>query len=129
MTFVRYVIIQLLAYAIDMGGFLALLHLGLLGAIYANAVSKIAAGCFAFVAHQSFTFRLEKGRHDFKQVIRYAALLTINVPLSSTVLAAVLLVVEQAVVAKFISDVACVALTFFTSKMWVFRTHDSRSPT
>lgn len=129
MTFARYIAIQLIAYAIDMGGFLALLHTSFFGALYANALGKFAAGCFALIAHQSFTFRVERKNRDIKQAIRYFILLAVNVPLSSGILGAILLFVDIPVAAKFISDVACVALSFFASKMWVFKSDGSRTLT
>ena len=94
MTFIRYIATQLAAYGIDMGLFLALVYVGSLGPIIANVFAKIAAGIFTFFVHRSFTFRLEKRKHNRKQMYRYFMLLGLNVPLSAGVLGLLLLVID-----------------------------------
>lgn len=120
MTFIRYLIIQIIAYGIDMGVFLAFVYLGYLGPIASNAIGKVAAGIFAFLSHRSFTFRLEKDMHSGKQKYRYFLLLGLNVPISSIVLAIVLMVIDYPVFAKIISDVVIVVFSYWMSKTWVF---------
>ena len=120
MTFVRYLVIQVIAYGLDMGVFLAFVYTGLLGPVMSNALAKVAAGAFAFVTHRSFTFRLDKGKHSGRQMLRYIMLLALNVPLSSIVLGMVLFAVSHAVVAKIISDIIVVSFTYWLSKTWVF---------
>lgn len=120
MTFVRYAVIQLLAYGIDMGLFLTVLHSGISGPIWANATAKIAAGFFAFTAHRSFTFRVGENTAMMQQGIRYFTLLILNVPVASGILALLLIWVANPVAAKFVADVTCVALTFWLSKHCVF---------
>jgi len=104
MIFVRYIAIQVLAYSIDMGVFLASIYLGSLGPIISNTFGKIAAGIFAFLAHRKFTFRLDRKKYKSKQIYRYFVLLGLNVPVSAGVLSAVLLVINDSTLAKFLSD-------------------------
>jgi putative flippase GtrA len=125
-TFLRYVAVQLVAYGIDMGVFLSILNIGFAGPIFSNVVAKIAAGIFAFLLHQSFTFQLERKQHDLRQAFRYFLLLGINIPLSTAVLGLVLLVIDIPVAAKFGSDVICVLFSFWLSKIWVFSTDRCR---
>lgn len=120
MTFVRYIAIQVFAYAIDMGIFLALIYLGFLGPIMSNIFGKIAAGAFAFLAHRRFTFRLDKKKHNGKQKYRYFLLLGLNIPISTAVLGIALFIIDYPVVAKLLSDVIIVLFTFWLSKTWVF---------
>lgn len=120
MTFVRYVAIQIFAYGIDMGVYLASLYLGFLGPIISNVLGKISAGIFAFIVHRSFTFRLDKKKHNSKQMYRYIFLLGLNIPVSSVVLGLVLLIINNPVVAKFLSDVLIVLFSFWLSNKWVF---------
>jgi putative flippase GtrA len=129
-TFLRYLIIQAIAYAIDMGLFVALLYSSPLDAFFSNILSKIAAGIFAFLVHQNFTFRVDKSNKNKTQAIRYFILLGLNVPISSMVLSSLLHVVEMAIAAKFMSDVFCVLLSFYVSKKWVFpsSSHRDASP-
>lgn len=120
MTFVRYVAIQVLAYAIDMGVFLVVLKAALFTPIMANVLGKVAAGIFAFVAHRVFTFRVAERSSKKQQAIRYFLLLSLNIPLSSAVFSIMLAFISNPVAAKFIADVVCVVLTYGLSKHFVF---------
>jgi putative flippase GtrA len=120
MTFVRYVAIQLLAYGIDMGLFLIVLYLELSGPIMANVLAKIVAGIFAFVAHRSFTFRVSENPAIRQQAIRYFVLLAVNIPVASAILALLLVWIAEPFAAKFVADIACIALTYGLSKHYIF---------
>ena len=121
MTFVRYVAVQLVAYVIDLGVFIALFHAGVAGPIVANVVAKIAAGAFAFAAHRGFTFGVAGMHRIGREALAYGALLALNVPVASGLLALLLLAIENATLAKIVSDVICVGLTFVLTKHGVFR--------
>lgn len=120
MTFLRYVLIQVLAYGIDMGLFLFALHFELVGPIGANVAAKLAAGGFAFLAHRSFTFDVAGGDRIRQQVLRYFVVLALNIPIASAILAMILHWISIPVVAKFISDVVCVAISYGLSKYFIF---------
>jgi putative flippase GtrA len=117
-VFSRYLGVQVVAYGIDMGGFL------LLSIVWpplpANVASKIAAGIFAFIAHRRITFKVHGDGDGHKQLLKYALLLGLNIPLSSGLLAVLLHWISPAALAKLISDVACVGLTFLLSRHFVF---------
>lgn len=120
MTFIRYVGVQLVAYAIDLGVFVLLYHAAIAGPIAANVAAKIAAGLFAFHAHRSYTFRVEGAARIGREAAKYALLLALNVPLASALLALLMLVVPSATVAKIVADVVCVGLTFMLTRHGVF---------
>lgn len=120
MTFARYVLIQLLAYCVDLGGFLLMLKSGVLRPLSANVVSKAAAGLFAFVAHRRFTFRAHEHRNAHRQAIRYFLLLGINIPLSSGLLLLAMHWISHPTVAKVFADMVGVFLTYWISKLFVF---------
>jgi putative flippase GtrA len=120
MTFIRYVLIQLLAYSIDLGGFLLLLKTGAVGPLPANVASKIAAGLFAFVSHRRFTFRAHGQGNAHKQAVRYFLLLGINIPLSSGLLMIALHWISHPTIAKVVADVAGLLFTYSISKAFVF---------
>ena len=126
MTFARYIAVQLFAYGIDMGIFLALLNFVFEGPIISNVLGKIAAGVFAFLLHRSFTFRFERGKRGGRQVFRYFLLLGLNIPVSAAALGLLLLIIDIPVAAKFISDVICVLFSFWLSKIWVFSSDQHR---
>lgn len=122
MQFVRYLLVQVLAYGLDMGGFVLLFAHFDIEPLLANMVSKVLAGVFAFGAHRRFTFGVAETSKKTKvqQGVRYFALLALNIPLSALVLGVMLLVIPMAVVAKFIADMICVVLTYWLSKRLVF---------
>ena len=123
MTFVRYVAIQLLAYGVDMGLFLLVLHFGFLGPVAANVIAKLAAGFFAFAAHRHFTFAVAGDGLIKRQGIRYLLLLAANVPVASALLAVILIWIPVPAIAKFLSDIIGVLLTYFLSKHFIFNTN------
>lgn len=127
MTFIRYVAIQLVAYAIDMGLFLFFLYAGFFGPITSNILCKIIAGTFAFTAHQRFTFRLNEENRNNNQTFRYFILLAANVPISATFLSFNLIFIDWPALAKLIADIASVLITFWISKHWVFSTKTEKN--
>ncbi len=121
MTPLRYVAVQVLAYAIDYGSFVAFVFLGLTP-VPANFIAKLLAGAVAFHLHRRFTFGVEYDRAELRrQALRYVALLLLNAPLTSLLLLGVLTIVDEPLVAKLLSDVAAVAITYVLTKTVVFR--------
>jgi putative flippase GtrA len=120
MTFLRYLLIQVFAYGIDMGTFLFLLHFDLAGPIIANIGSKLAAGSFAFVAHRRYTFNVAESGFAGRQAVRYFSVLAMNVPVASAMLVFILIWIPLPVVAKFLSDIVMVALSYVLSKKFIF---------
>lgn len=129
MRFVRYLLVQVFAYGLDMGLFILLLsHLGV-QALVANVVGKVFAGLFAFAVHRCFTFGVARVRGAGLQAARYFALLALNIPLSALVLNFMLWVIPAAVLAKLVTDVSCVLITYWLSKRFVFLSDGMRAST
>jgi putative flippase GtrA len=120
MKFLRYISVQLFAYVLDMGGFVLLLSTIRADPIVANIFGKVLAGLFAFLAHRNFTFNEARNENKGRQAGMYFLLLALNVPLSSAALSVVLWIIPHPVFAKLISDVVCVAVTYWASKKYVF---------
>ena len=120
MTFIRYVIIQLLAYVVDMMGFLLILKLEIFGPIIANLIGKTAAGTFAFIAHRNYTFGTNNRADRKRQAIRYFSILAINVPFSTGILGIFLTWITEPVIAKILADCIVVALSYLLSKHFIF---------
>jgi len=118
-TFIRYIIIQVAAYAIDMGVFLLVMEWFVVGPILSNVFAKITAGIFAFILHRKFTFEVSD-KKPRAQAVKYSVLLGLNIPIASVLLALLLMFISNAIVAKFIADVACVLLTYLLSKHLIF---------
>ena len=125
MRFMRYLLIQVLAYGLDMGGFILLFaHFGI-DPLIANMAGKGLAGLFAFVAHRHFTFGVAKTSGKAQQAVRYFTLLALNIPFSALMLSAVLWVIPMAVIAKFVADVVCTFVSYWLSKHFVFLGRDA----
>ena len=120
MTFLRYLAVQLAAYAIDIGVFFALFAPGLATPAMANLVGKLAAGLFAFFAHRHYTFQVRVPRGRAIAAVKYFALLALNAPISSLILVGILTFVANVVLAKILSDVVSVGLTFALTRWLVF---------
>lgn len=124
--FSRYLGVQIIAYGVDVGCFLLLCIL--INPVPANVLSKVAAGSFAFFAHRRVTFKVHGHSDGRSQLLKYAALLTLNIPVSSGLLALFLPRLPFAVLAKVVSDTICVGMTFVLSRYVVFtRTHSAKS--
>ena len=120
MQFIRYILIQVIAYSFDMGGYIFLLSYSEFHPLYANITSKILAGIFAFIAHRNFTFVVGKTKGSGIQAARYFSLFFLNIPLSSLLLVVILMVIPISTIGKFLSDVVCVLLTYWLSCRFIF---------
>jgi len=126
MKFFRYIIIQLFAYALDMGSFLLMFGVLALNPIVANVIGKLAGGIFAFIAHRNITFKSNHKKDKSMQARRFFMLFMFNIPLSSVALIALLSCVPYTVLAKFMADVSCVFFNYWMNKTFVFISHHSR---
>ena len=118
MKFVRYIAVQVATYAVDMGLFLLLFTLA--GPMIANVVAKIAAGAFAYLLHRRFTFAVPPDDGHVRPAVLYVALWSLNVPLSTALLAALLFLEAPTVAAKVVADLTCVGLNYWISKTYIF---------
>lgn len=121
MTPVRYVLVQVLAYTIDYGSFVAFYRLDVPPG-FANLLSKILAGAVAFQLHRRFTFRVGRDRTGLRrQALWYTALLLLNAPLTSLLLVGFLLLINQPLVAKILADALAIVVTYTLTRSLVFR--------
>jgi putative flippase GtrA len=120
MTFIRYVIIQLLAYVVDMMGFILILKFDIFGSIIANVIGKSLAGVFGFIAHRNYTFGSNDRADKKRQAIRYFAVLALNIPISTGILSVFLNWINEPVIAKFLADCIVVGLSYLLSKHFIF---------
>jgi putative flippase GtrA len=120
LTLLRYLLVQIAAYGLDLGTFQLLVRYDVLEPVVANLAGKVPAGIFAFVAHRWFTFGVAGSGRSRAEALRYFALLLLNAPLSSLILAALLTVMSQVTLAKVTADFVSVGLTFALTKYFVF---------
>jgi putative flippase GtrA len=128
LTLLRYLLVQIVAYGLDLGTFQALIASGVSGPLLANLAGKVPAGIFAFLAHRHFTFRVRDAAGVHREAIKYFILLLINAPLSSLILAGLLRVMTHVTLAKILADVLSVGLTFMLTKHLVFARRPDPGP-
>jgi putative flippase GtrA len=120
MIIVRYVAVQLVAYAVEMASF-ALMFEGLhFDLINSNIFSKIIAGLLAFFAHRFFTFQIERKPIIGVQAFKYFLLLGLNIPVSSLFLWTFTRILPSPIISKLFADLLCIGLTYIISKKLVF---------
>lgn len=126
MIIVRYVAVQLVAYAVEMASF-ALMFEGLhFALINSNIFSKIIAGLFAFFVHRVFTFQIERKPIIGVQAFKYFLLLGLNIPVSSLFLWTFTRLMPSPIIAKLFADILCIGLTYIISKKLVFTSATSQ---
>jgi putative flippase GtrA len=128
LTLLRYLLVQIVAYGLDLGTFQALIATGVSGPVVANLIGKVPAGFFAFLAHRHFTFRVGGADGMHRDAIKYLLLLLVNAPLSSLILAGLLGVISHVTLAKILADVLSVGLTFTLTKYLVFARRPEARP-
>jgi putative flippase GtrA len=116
----KYSVIQVIAYLMDYGIFIVLTFLFSAPPLPSNVAGKIISGIFSYFSHRHFTFSREEKSNVWAEAVRYFSVLGLNVPLSSGLLA-VFSQFLPLLVAKFIADVLCVALSFKLTQSVVFR--------
>jgi putative flippase GtrA len=127
-TLARYILVQIVAYAFDLCGFYALYRSGIAGPVAANFGGKLVAGLFAFFAHRSFTFRLSGAEDRLRHAVKYFTLLALNAPISSAILAGLILYTTHITIAKILADVLSTGITFLLTKHLVFQSRKLADP-
>lgn len=120
MRFVRYLMVQLVGYGLDMGSFILLITYLAIDPIPANIVGRLISGVFAFFIHRRFTFSEAESGPKVQQAARYFTLMVVNLPISSLILSATLWMIPMATLAKFVADVMGIFLTYWLTKRFVF---------
>lgn len=120
MRFVRYLMVQLVGYGLDMGSFILLITYFAIDPIPANIVGRLISGVFAFFIHRRFTFSEAGSGPKVQQAARYFTLMVVNLPISSLILSATLWMIPMATLAKFVADVMGIFLTYWLTKRFVF---------
>jgi putative flippase GtrA len=120
LTILRYLLVQILAYGVDVGTFIALISTGVAGPLLANLAAKIPAGIFAFLAHRRFTFRIHDFERAHREAIRYFVLLALNAPMSTLILKGLLTFNAPVTLAKILADVLAVGVSYTLTKYVVF---------
>jgi putative flippase GtrA len=116
----KYALIQILAYLMDYGIFITLTYFFGAPPLQSNVAGKIISGVFSYFSHRHFTFSREEKENVWFEAIRYFTVLGLNVPISSGLLA-IFCQFLPVLIAKFISDALCVALSFKLTQLIVFR--------
>lgn len=124
----RYLLVAVAAYVIDMGGYVLLIWCTITP-IAANVLVKIFAAIFGFYAHRYFTYQIKNNDNIFNHAIKYFGLVLVYTPLSSLALLSMLQLISDPVLAKFICDILLfIAVYWVTSKFTFLQSKKYRNP-
>ena len=118
-TLVRYLIVALLAYLIDMGGYYCLLILDA-HPVSANIIVKILAAICGFFMHRRFTYQIAGDDDKMAHATKYFGLALIYTPISTFVLFLLMLVFPNPIFAKAVSDILLFLITFWITTKFAF---------
>lgn len=116
---IRYLIVAVAAYVIDMGGYIILLKFDV-SPVLANIFVKIGAAIFGFFAHRWFTYQIKNTINMMPHAIKYFSLVSVYTPVSSIALAAAMFVIPHPVIAKFICDVILFVVVYWITSKFTF---------
>lgn len=117
--FIRYFVVAILAYVIDLGGYGLLINYGIFAPL-ANMVVKIFAAIFGFFMHRMVTYQLRGAVGIRSHAIKYFGLVLIYTPTSSLVLYFLLMVMSSQILAKIIADIVLFVATYAFTTCFVF---------
>jgi len=123
---IRYLFAGVLIYLIDMLSFVFAFYLLGINEIFANSFAKIFAGILGFFLHKKITFQVNTLESSTVQQYRYLLLLLLTSVSAIGLFRFILLVIEDLILAKLISDILIVILSFLISKRWVFSTENRK---
>lgn len=118
-TLARYIIVAVLAYVIDMGGYYILLRLDT-HPVSANLIVKIVAALCGFFMHRRFTYQITEADGQMAHATKYFGLALLYTPVSTAVLFLLMLAIPHPVYAKAISDVLLFVVTFWVTSRFTF---------
>lgn len=126
MMMVRYLVVAVLAYVVDLGGFALLVQQGMHPAP-ANIVVKIVAALFGFFMHRRFTYQFSGKEGMGAHAVKYFGLAAVYTPASTLVLYGLLFFMSSVVNAKIVADVVLFVATYAITTSLVF-TAKAKSP-
>ena len=118
---VRYVLVGLLIYAIDISVYALIVWFYPDYYIAANLLSRITSAVVGFFLHRNFTFSWDHEHGLSRQVVSYLLLLGFNLLLSSVALFFLVDVLDIAEIpGKLITDAMVIVVAFVASRLLVF---------
>lgn len=126
MQFLFYLLVQLLAYGLEIAIFFFLTIGQQFQPTTAQITCKLGAGAFGFFMHHNVTFYSRSEASQVWSAARYCLILGFNIPLSTWILKHLLEVIPSVGLSKFIADVACVVITYLFVKKYVFSTSSTK---
>jgi len=119
---IRYLITGVIVYLIDMFFFLFSFYLLGFNAMVSNSAAKLLGGLSGFFLHRRITFNVGKSNYKATQKYKYSLLLLFTYTGSIVLFYFALLILQNEILAKFISDVVIIVLSYTISKFWIFAT-------
>ncbi|MFQ5356542.1 MAG: GtrA family protein [Mariprofundaceae bacterium] len=117
--FLRYNLVQIGAYGIELSTFFGMLWIWPGYLLTANVCAKAGAGCFAFLLHKYFTFKRNNKQKTGSEAGRYIIVLAGNMLVGSLLLVLLVEIIPEWM-SKLVSDVISVGITFLLTHYLVF---------
>ena len=119
---VRYGLVGLVVVASDFAAYAAFLQIFPEGYLGANCLGKATGAGVGFVLHKWVTFNWRQRDGARRQAAAYSAVFLFNLALSSCLLWLLVgLAAADAYIAKLAVDAVVIAVAFFVSRHWVYR--------
>jgi len=122
--FIRYLIIGVIVYLIDMFFFLFSFYFLELNVMVSNIAAKLLAGFAGFFLHRGITFNVDRTNYNATQKFKYLLLMLFTNIGSIILFYFALFFLQYEILAKFITDVVVIVLSYALSKFWIFAISD-----
>lgn len=118
-TLVRYVIVAVIAYFIDMGGYFLLLQTGT-HPVSANIFVKFFAALCGFFMHRYYTYQITEVDGQKIHAIKYFGSALIYTPVSTLLLFALMFIIPHPIYSKALGDILLFVVTFWVTSKFTF---------
>lgn len=115
----RYLIVAVIVYVIDMGGYIGFIKVGFTP-VFANVLIKLFATGFGFFAHRYFTYQIKDTIGISRHALKYFTTVVLYIPISSVLLYLVLMVLPYPVYAKFGCDMILFVIVYWLTSKFIF---------
>jgi putative flippase GtrA len=122
----RYNLVQVSAYVIDIGLFMVVVFLLPERLAIANFCGKAFAGVYAFIFHKYFTFRSVVGGGGKGEALRFTLLNIFTFFMSTFFLLLFTPYITDTFFSKLLADVICIGMTFLLANKLVFNVSERK---
>ena len=121
--FIKYFIVALLSYGVDLGAF-SILLLCKINLLYCLIIARILSSIFNFICNKWIVYQSKNIKHAWRESIGYILLVTLNIALSYGIIMLENTYLQiPAVPAKILADGLLFLFSFYIQKKIIFKIH------